>query len=150
MRALLGVEEFGVEALVVLASGEVLLERDSHGLVHQLTNIYRSKEFVFHDFVEVSVGPQSGLLVLVQQSQHDVNEVIGVVDLVLGLVGEDHLGLLDLQEKKLTLSVVERGHANEHLINQDSHGPPVDGEVMALMGYHLRSEVLWGSTEGLA
>lgn len=133
-----------------MVRGEVLLQGDFHGLVHELVDVNGGEERMGHDLIEVSIGTKSGLLVLVQKSHNYVNKLFGVVDLVLVLVGENNLRLLNFQEQELTFSVVERSDTDKHLINQNSYSPPVDREVVTLMSDHFGSQVLRSSTESLA
>ena len=101
------------------------------------------------DFLEVILRAKSLVLVLVQQLEYDVHKLITVLDLVLALVGEDHLGLADLKQQQLALAVVEWRHADEHLVDENAQSPPIDREIVALVHHHLWSEVLWSTAEGL-
>jgi len=107
------------------------------------------EEGMRQDFGGIALGAQALVLVLVQQLQHNVHELVTVLDLVLTLVWEHYLGLSDLQKKQLALSVVEGCHTDEHFINKNSKRPPVDREVVALVHHHLWSQVLWRAAEGL-
>lgn len=55
----------------------------------------------------------------------------------------------DLEQQQLALAVVEGGHTDEHLVDQDAQRPPVDREIVALVHYHLRGQVLRRAAESL-
>ena len=101
------------------------------------------------DLLSITTRPQPLRLVFLQQPHHDVCKVVRVVDFILSFVREDDLTLLDLQKEQLPLAVVEWCHTDKHLVYDDAYGPPVNGEVMTLVGNHLWGKVLGSATESL-
>lgn len=62
-------------------------------------------------------------------------------------VGEAH-GTLPNQEVHPMLVPVEEGRdANDHFEDEDSEGPPIHCEVMAIADEHLRGQVLCSAAE---
>ena len=95
---------------------------------------------MINDVLEVvRTATEPCLTILVQQLEHDVHELITVVDLVLALVWEDDARLSNLEEQQATLLIVEGRHADQHLVDEDAKGPPIHGEIVPCLRHHL-----WG------
>lgn len=54
-----------------------------------------------------------------------------------------------LSKRLLAIRPLERRRSVEHLVGQNSEGPPVDGEVVPLGAEDLRRDVLLGADEGV-
>jgi len=104
---------------------------------------------VVKDFLEVSLAAKTVLFLLIEQRHHDVNEVVRVINLVLTLIGEHNLRGTDLEQQQAALLVIEGGHSDEHLVNQNAKRPPIHTQVVALVKHHFWSQVLRCTAEGL-
>lgn len=90
---------------------------------------------------------KTSLTILVKQTQHDVGEIVAIVDAVACFIWEDDARLADFEEQKAALLVVEGCDTNEHLVDEDAERPPVNREVVTLLCYHLGGEVLGSAAE---
>ena len=88
------------------------------------------------------------MLVLIQQLGHKVLQLVGVLDLVLGAVGENNLSILDLHLQHVLVFVEERSDTNEHLVHEHADGPPVDRKVVTRLLENLGGHVLRRASNG--
>jgi len=96
-----------------------------------------------------AVGSESLSAVLVEELHNEVLGFVGHVDLVADGVGEVHGALLNEEVHSVLVTMEEGRNTDDHLVNQDSEGPPIDGVVMTVANEHLRGEILGSSTEGV-
>ena len=95
----------------------------------------------------IFTASETCLPILVEQLHDNIHELITIVNTVLSLVREDDTRLPDLEQKQASFLVVERCHADQHLVDQDTKGPPIDTEVMPLLSDHFGSQVLWSTAK---
>jgi hypothetical protein len=72
------------------------------------------------DLLNSSFRAQPLIRMFVQQLTNDVLCIIGVLYFVLGFVREYDSGLLDFEKHHVSRFVVERGHSNEHLVDENA------------------------------
>lgn len=79
-------------------------------------------------------GPEPNLGLAGQEFLQDGDGVAGHVDGVEGLVGED--GVVDF----VFVFAAERRLLQQHLVDQNAEGPPVDGTAVLFVEENLRIE----------
>ena len=68
--------------------------------------------------------------------------------MLLGIREEDRFGLDELVHLVVIgVPSIEWRETDDHLVRQNTEGPPVDRERMTLLGQYFRRQVLWRSTE---
>ena len=70
--------------------------------------------------------------------------------LLVKVSGEPNLAFKDLLVDGHGVVVIEWVDASEHLISQDSEGPPIDGLTVTFVEEHLGSEVLWSTAQSVS
>ena len=80
--------------------------------------------------------------VLLQKLQHDVLELLRVLDVVGSLVGEDNACVQNFALQHLLVLVEEGCDAEHHLKDENTDRPPVHRVVVAHPLHHLRCQVL--------
>ena len=89
--------------------------------------------------LHVVFAAQALVFVFVKQLDNQVNNIIRVVNPVLLSIRENNFCALNLSKQHVFVAIEERSDSNEHLVNQNSKCPPIDGLAMPLIGDHLRS-----------
>ena len=97
----------------------------------------------------VCTTAETRLTIFVQKLQNDVHELIAIINSIFAFVRENNPRLSDFQQKQAPLLIVKWSDADEHLVDEDAEGPPIDGKVVALLHDHLGGEVLGRPAERL-
>ena len=97
------------------------------------------------DLDEVVLGAESFRSVFVEERQNQIGDAVREIDFVLLPVREHHWRVLDLHLQNVPILVPERRHSDQHLVQQDADGPPVDTEVVSRLIQHFWRHV-FGST----
>jgi len=80
------------------------------------------------------------------------DEVFGIgghLDAVLGFLGPPDRRMLDQVVHLVLIGVVEGRDPDNHLVDQDSEGPPIKSFVVSRADDHFRGEVLGRTAEGV-
>jgi len=64
-------------------------------------------------------------------------------------VRPSEVSLFDVEEHTVPILVIERGYSSEHLVDQDSEGPPVNRVIMPSSKQHFWRNVLRSPTESV-
>mmetsp|Transcript_81445 Transcript_81445/g.230789 ORF Transcript_81445/g.230789 Transcript_81445/m.230789 type:complete len:389 (+) Transcript_81445:44-1210(+) len=149
-RVLVGVDDGGqlvrvrvvVEVAGVGVPGDLGLEGRAQLLVDEVAEVDLLEPLVLLDVVDPVLQVPVALAKV--RGEQLLDEPLRV--LVEGL-REDDLPAQDLLVDAHGVLVAERRLADDHLIDEDAEGPPVDGLAVALVQQHLWCDVLGRSTE---
>ena len=101
------------------------------------------------DLLGIVVGPKAVLLVFRQKFEHQVDELVRIVNFVFPFLWENQFRCFDFGQQDLPLAIEERCYSDRHLINENAEGPPVNAEVVSGVSHHFWCQVLGRSTESL-
>ena len=113
----------------------------------ELFNVEAVKERVGQDFLNVSLGPKSLCLVLLEKS---LDKVLGNrrnLETETRLVWESHRALLNEVLHPMVVAMEERSNTDQQLKEQDTECPPIDCVVMPASDDHLWGKVFRSPTE---
>lgn len=110
-------------------------------LVTQQSPLCVLEEGVVLDIRSTGLGAHSLVFVLDEELS---NEVLarGRNGLVARATGEVDLLFQHIGERQVSVLALERGHAKQHLVDENTQRPPVDRRSVAVPSNHLRSNVL--------
>jgi hypothetical protein len=134
------------ELVIYYTAKDTYHVRPEAGLVlslEELAPVNVGEEVVRLDFSS-AVGAQSAHGITVQQSSEKIPS--GRRDNVAGR--ESQRLLQDLAVHLVGVLIIEWGKARQHLVEQDTQSPPIDGLGVAIAKEKFGGEIFGGSTEG--